>query len=179
MSKQLAVIHQDAKLALAKSKSLLNITNKILEDKDSKWLDLLLDWADKNIIQERTSFPSNKDDLKKIKKISLRWNRLKALPKEFFNLSQLEILELNNNTLEFLPNEIGNLTSLRELNLNINSFKALPMGIITLKKMKVLNIKNNKYLELNNEQIGWLEELKQNGCIIIYDKYKYKFNLGE
>ena len=37
--------------------------------------------------------------------------------------------------------------------------------------------KNNKYLELDNEQISWLIELKNNGCNLIYDKYK--FNLGE
>lgn len=177
MDKKLVSTNQSAKVALSKSKSLLNITNKILTNRDDKWLDFLLDWADKNIIQEKTNFPKNKEELLKVKHISLRWNRLKSLPKEFFKLIQLEILELNNNALEILPKEIGNLKKLKQLNLNINSLKTLPKEIINLKRLEVLNIKNNKYLELDSEQIGWLIELKNNGCNIIYDKYK--FNLGE
>lgn len=177
MKKSLVTTNQSNKVALSKSKSLLNITNKILEKKDDMWLEFILDWADKNIIQEKTNFPKNKEDLSKAKHISLRWNRLKSLPKEFFRLNQLEILELNNNTLEVLPQEIGNLKKLKQLNLNINSLKTLPKEIVNLKRLEVLNIKNNKYLELDSEQIGWLIELKNNGCNIIYDKYK--FNLGE
>lgn len=177
MDKNLISINQNTKLALAKTKSLLDITNKILANKDDKWLDFLLDWADRNIIQDKTNFSKNKEVLLKTKHISLRWNRLKSLPKEFFRLTQLEILELNNNDLEALPNEIGNLKKLKQLNLNINSLKILPKRVINLKKLEVLNIKNNKYLELNCEQISWLLELKHNGCNVIYDKYK--FNIGE
>lgn len=177
MDKSLVTTNQNAKVALSKSKSLLKITNGILANRDDKWLDLLLDWADKNIIQDKTNFPKNKEELSKAKHISLRWNRLKSLPKEFFKLTQLEILELNNNALEVLPNEIGNFKKLTQLNLNINSLKTLPKDIINLKSLEVLNIKNNKYLELYSEQIGWLIELKNNGCNVICDKYK--FNLGE
>ncbi|MBE0492688.1 MAG: hypothetical protein IBX44_10645 [Sulfurospirillum sp.] len=177
MDKSLVATNQSAKVALSKSKSLLNITNRILANKDDKWLDFLLEWADENIIQEKTNFPKNKEELSKAKHISLRWNRLRLLPKEFFRLTQLEILELNNNALEVLPHEIGNLKKLKQLNLNINSFKRLPKEIINLKNLEILNIKNNKYLELDNEQISWLMELKNNGCNVIYDKYR--FNLGE
>lgn len=177
MNNNLTTTNQNAKLALSKSKSLLKITDEILANRNDKWLDFILDWADKNIIQEKTNFPKNKEELSKAKHISLRWNRLKLLPKEFFRLTQLEVLELNNNALEILPNEIGNLKKLKQLNLNINSLKTLPREIINLKRLEVLNIKNNKYLELDSEQISWLIELKNNGCNIIYDKYK--INLGE
>lgn len=177
MNNNLIATNQNAKLALTKSKSLLKITNGILANRDDKWLDFLLDWADKNIIQENTNFPKNKEELSKAKHISLRWNRIKSLPKEFFRLTQLEILELNNNALEVLPNEIGDLKKLKQLNLNINSLKTLPKEIINLKNLEILNIKNNKYLELDSEQISWLIELKNNGCNVIYDKYK--INLGE
>jgi Leucine-rich repeat (LRR) protein len=177
MDKSLVSTNQSAKVVLSKSKSLLKITNKILDKKDDPWLDFLLDWADKNIIQENTNFPKNKEELSKAKHISLRWNRIKSLPKEFFRLTQLEILELNNNALEVLPNEIGDLKKLKQLNLNINSLKTLPKEIINLKNLEILNIKNNKYLELDSEQISWLMNLKNNGCNVIYDKYK--FNLGE
>jgi hypothetical protein len=151
--------------------------NKILEKKDDEWLNFLLNWANENIIQDRTYFPRTRQELKQIKKISLRWNRIQILPKEFFNLVELETLELNNNVLEGLPKEIENLKHLKELNLNINSLVSLPTEIVSLKGLKILNIKNNKYLELDDKQISWLIELKQNGCNIIYDKYK--FNLGE
>lgn len=177
MKKDLINTNYNAKLALSKSKNLLDITSKILASREDAWLDFLLEWADKNIIQEKTIFPKNKGQLLKVKHISLRWNRLKSLPKEFFRLTQLEILELNNNALEILPNEIGNLKKLKQLNLNINSLKTLPKEIMFLKNLEVINIKNNKYLELDEEQMSWLVELKNNGCNVIYDKYK--FNLGE
>lgn len=173
---QLITINQNSKLLLIKTTKLLNIVKKIVDKKDNEWANFLLDWAENNIIQERMIFPKNENELNKIKYISLRWNRLKSLPKELFNLTQIEVLELNNNFLETLPNEISNLKNLRELNLNINNLKNLPKEIVKLKEIKVLNIKNNKYLELNSEQISWLIELKQNSCNVIYDKYK--FNLG-
>lgn len=177
MTNNLITINQSSKVALEKTKSLLNTTKKILKEKNDEWLDILLDWSEENIIQEGTNFPKTKKQLLKVKLISLRWNRLRTLPKELFELIQIEVLELNNNVLESLPNEIGNLKNLKELNLNINSLKTLPSEIVKLQKLNFLNIKNNKYLELNNEQIDWLKELKKNGCNIIYDKYK--FNLGE
>jgi len=177
MTNNLITINESSKVALEKTKSLLNTTKKILKEKDDEWLDILLDWAKENIIQEGTNFPKTKEELLEVRHVSIRWNRLKAVPKELFELKQIEILELNNNALEALPNELGNLSNLRELNLNINGLKTLPNEIIKLQKLKLLNIKNNKYLELSNEQISWLNELKQSGCNIFYDKYK--FNLGE
>ena len=38
------------------------------------------------MIQERTYFPKTESELLNISNLSLRWNRLKYLPKEFFNL---------------------------------------------------------------------------------------------
>ena len=50
MDKSLVSTNQNAKVALSKSKSLLNITNRILEKKDNEWIERLLKWADeKNI----------------------------------------------------------------------------------------------------------------------------------
>ena len=177
MDKSLVNANQSAKVALSRSKKLLDTTNKILKRKDDEWIQKLLEWADDNIIQEKTNFPKTRNEFLNVKYISLRWNRLKFLPKNFFKLTQLEVLELNNNALEILPNEISNLKNLKQLNLNINNLQKLPEEIIQLKNLKVLNIKNNKYLNLSNEQLGWLRKLKNNGCNILYDKYK--FNLGE
>lgn len=178
MDKQLVSLNSNSKVALNKAKSLINITNKILEKKtNDEWIETLLVWGKTNIIQERTYFPADKKELLEVKTLSLRWNRLKEVPKELFNLKQLEILDLNNNAIEYLPQNIEKLENLLELNLNINSLKNLPKEIVKLKNLKVLNIKNNKYLELSNEQISWLKELKDNGCNVVYDKYKFK--LGE
>lgn len=177
MANDLIEINQNSKIALEKTKNLLSITKEILKKQDNEWLNILLDWAKKNIIQEGTNFPKTKEELLRVKHVSIRWNRLKAIPKELFELEQIEILELNNNALEALPNELENLSNLKQLNLNINGLKTLPRGIEKLQKLNFLNIKNNKYLELSNEQISWLNELKQSGCNILYDKYK--FDLGE
>ncbi|NBK98324.1 MAG: hypothetical protein EOM50_09925 [Erysipelotrichia bacterium] len=177
MKNGLITTNVDAKTALKRTKSLLAITSKILSVQNGDWIDILLQWGEENIIQQDTNFPKTKSDFLKVKHISLRWNRLKSLPNVFFNLTQLEALELNNNSLEILPSEIGNLVNLKVLNLNINSLQGLPQEIVNLKKLEMINIKNNKYLNLDEAQISWLIELKNNGCNLIYDKYK--FNLGE
>ncbi len=177
MKNNLEATNINAKSALKRAKSLLAITSKILSVQNGDWIDALLQWGEENIIQQDTNFPKTKSDFLKVKHISLRWNRLKFLPNELFNLAQLEILELNNNALEALPSEIGNLVNVKVLNLNINSLQGLPQEIVNLKKLEMINIKNNKYLELDEDQISWLVRLKNNGCNLIYDKYK--FNLGE
>ena len=160
---------------LAFTQTLLDTTSQILSN--DNWIEKLLDWRDKNIIQDKTLFPTNENDFLKIIKINLRWNRLTSIPVELCNLKQLKILELNNNNLTSLPKEIVKLENLEELNLNINNLSTLPKEILQLEKLKVLNIKNNKYLELSDRQKEWLKELVSNGRIVKYDKYK--FNLGE
>ena len=177
-NKELISISKDTNVLLNKSKDLLDITNKLLSKKENiEWIPILLKWFENNIIQERTIYPKTKTELLEARLISLKWNRLKDIPSEFMNLQKLESLELNNNTIETLPEGIENLISLKHLNLNINCLKTLPRGIIKLNKLEYLNIKNNKYLELNEEQTRWLKSLKNIGCEVIYDKYK--FNLEE
>jgi Leucine-rich repeat (LRR) protein len=176
MSNDLITTNQNAKLVLEKSKTLIDVTKKILQKKDEAWIEKIFAWSDQNIIQPSTYFPKNKDDLLRMKNLSLRWNRLTSLPDELFNLQQIEVLELNNNILEYISSQIGKMIDLKHLNLNINNLKLLPKEIIQLKQLEMLNIKNNKHLVLDDEQISWLIELKKNGCNVIYDKYK--FNLG-
>lgn len=174
-NKQIIITNQDSKLTLQKSKNLFDITKKVLLN-NHDWTYKLFEWFENNIIQERTIYPKTRTELLELTQISLKWNRLKDIPSEFTNLKKLELLELNNNAIETLPDSIENLTSLKHLNLNINSLLTLPKGIVKLKQLEYLNIKNNKYLELTEEQIKWLQSLKNNSCEIIYDKYK--FNLG-
>lgn len=177
MSNDLITTNQNAKLLLAKSKTLIEVTKKILQEKDEGWIEKIFAWSDENIIQSSTYFPKNKDDLLRMKNLSLRWNRLTSLPDELFNLQQIETLELNNNALEYISSKLVKMTNLKHLNLNINDLKLLPKEIIQLKQLEMLNIKNNKHLVLDDEQISWLIGLKNNGCNVIYDKYK--INLGE
>lgn len=177
-NKELISINKNSKVLLNKSKNLLDITNNLLSKKENiDWIPILLKWFENNIVQERTMYPKTKIELLELTQISLKWNRLKDIPNEFTNLKKLELLELNNNAIETLPDGIENLTSLKYLNLNINSLKILPKRIVKLKQLEYLNIKNNKYLELTEEQRCWLQSLKNNGCEVIYDKYKFK--LGE
>ena len=68
---QLITINQNAKLSLIKSKNLLDITRKILDKKDDDWIQRLWEWADENIIQERTYFPKTKSELLNISNLSV------------------------------------------------------------------------------------------------------------
>lgn len=77
MTYDLITANQNSKLALAKSKKLLDITSKILVRKnDDEWVESLFDWVKINIIQERTHFPKTKEEILITTIISLRWNRL-------------------------------------------------------------------------------------------------------
>lgn len=168
----------EIKYQLGLTQQLLDITNRILSENvnDNTWIKKLLDWGNKHINKDDALFPRTEDEIIESKSISLRWNRLVSIPAELFKLKQLKVLELNNNNLTNLPVEIARLENLEELNLNINNLTKLPAEITQLKNLKALNIKNNKYLELSSSQINWLNNLLDNGCIVIYDKYK--FNLG-
>ena len=72
MTNSLTSTKQNAKTALKRTKSLLDITSKILSTQNENWIDILLLWSEENIIQQDTHFPKNKSDFLKVKHISLR-----------------------------------------------------------------------------------------------------------
>ena len=169
---------QSTDLVLKKSKSMLNITNRILSGKtaltqiDDNWIQRLWDWADKNEIGDLEwveyeycadggyyrGVPRDKKSLLALVKLNLIENQLTELPKEIGNLTNLKELWFSDNQLTELPKEIGNLSNLTLLTLNDNQLTELPKEIGNLSNLKELWLYRNQLTELPKE-IGNLSNL--------------------
>ena len=126
MKNNLTTTNHNAKLALTKSKSLLNITNSLLAKKDcnnlldENWINILWQWADDNNIPDLRAgynnvlegLPRTKSDLLSISTLNLSGFELTNIPKELFNLTNIKSLNLAKNKLTSVPNEIQNLKNL-------------------------------------------------------------------
>lgn len=94
---------------------------------------------------------------KNLKKLDLRWNKIKKLPENVFaSLSKLEYLGLYDNELTKLDkNSFANLTNLRELYLCNNYLKFLPDGIFApLINLEVLFLRYNELTKLHYSWFG-------------------------
>lgn len=80
-------------------------------------------------------------------RITLSFNKLKAIPPGIANLVNLEILNLSNNHLEELPVSISQLPKLRILNLSINRLESLPRGFGAFPVLEVLDLSYNNLSE--------------------------------
>ena len=154
MKKNLPIVQQDSKVMLSKTKSLMSITKKILDNKlvlsDDGWMQRLWDWADANDISN-DNLSRDREELLASTKLDLLDNNLTELPKEIGNLTNSTVLDLWNNNLIELPKEIGNLTNLRELYLEDNNLTELPKEIGNLTNLTELVLKSNNLTELPKE----------------------------
>jgi Leucine-rich repeat (LRR) protein len=99
--------------------------------------------------------------------LNLSENQIYHISSQIENLLNLKTLNLSDNLIEELPSNIGNITELENLFLSGNRLKDLPKTIINLKKLKWLSLLDNKELLISEDQKNWIEELKNNGCIVL------------
>ncbi|KAH9983250.1 hypothetical protein BJV74DRAFT_851415 [Russula compacta] len=76
--------------------------------------------------------------------IFLANNGIKALPPEFFKLSNLTVLSLRNNSLDYLPSEIAQLQALKDLDVVNNNLRFLPAEMTTM-TLTNLNVHTNPW----------------------------------
>ncbi|MBA7672564.1 hypothetical protein ES703_80745 [subsurface metagenome] len=100
--------------------------------------------------------------LSDLEMLDLRINEISALPSSIGLLSNLKYLNISSNTLFSLPESIGNLTSLIKLNLNNNKLKSLPDSLGTLKQLKELKVKANFWITL----LESVKSMQKNGLIL-------------
>ncbi len=174
MKKNLPTIKKNTNIILSETKSIIDITNKILNDKpsvDDSWMQRLWDWADENEVSEDI-LPRNKQNLIDLTELFLKnYLFLKSLPKEIGKLINLTKLSLNNNNLSFLPKEIWELTNLTWLDLGNNELSELPKEIGQLTNLTWLNLQGSKviYVESYNDypEKYWFTQLpKEIGQLI-------------
>jgi Leucine-rich repeat (LRR) protein len=170
-----------AGFALQKTGSLLNITDKILENRTQKavvesdaWLDELIAWADEQAIPDYyfyeheefdfvkywRGFPGNKTQIVQLTELNLCDCQLSYLPKAFGKLTNLTSLDLSFNKFIELPELIGNLKKLTCFNFYGNTLTNFPesLGNLTnLTKLEKLSLggNGNEFTELPK----WIGEL--------------------
>jgi len=92
--------------------------------------------------------PSEIGNLKKLIRLGLDRNRIRALPDNIGNLGHLESLDLEWNQLESIPNTISNLKRLEFLNLMHNSLTRIPNSINQLSNLKEILLRKNPVVNL-------------------------------
>ena len=84
--------------------------------------------------------------LKNMRKLSLKGNRLRSLPNEMGILKALQDLVLQDNRLTRLPRHIDGLKGIQRLDLKANDLAVLPDSIGNLASLKTLDISDNRRL---------------------------------
>ncbi len=180
---------KSSKVTLSKTKSLLSLTDSILDD---DWILRLIEWADKNNIPDlELSYSANSDNYDTHEYTEYRYNndanwrglpRTKELlevwelyltnygidniPKEIGKLTYLISLDLSDNYILDIPKEIINLIDLEVLNIEDNNITKLPVELLELKNLRILNISNNNIIE-NKFHLNLLQQLRDNNVEII------------
>ena len=83
-------------------------------------------------------------DLKELRSLNLKFNKLKEVPKFIKRLPYLESLNLSNNQIKTLPEYISEFSSLEYLDLSWNNIQRLPKDIHHLQNIRRIDLKNNK-----------------------------------
>ncbi len=99
------------------------------------------------------------EDLKDLRSLNLKYNKLKMVPNFIKKLKSLKYLNLSNNQINIIPHYISEMNLLEHLDLSWNYLNTMPPQISLLKNLKILNLKHNKIQCLSEPLI----ELKKRG----------------
>lgn len=197
MNKNLTTTNQNAKLALNKSKNLLNVTQTILEKEDYKWIEKLWKWADENEIDESIwvsdvnfinggyfrNIPKDKNKLLVLRELCIIGQKLIYMSRELSNIKTLKEIWLNSNNLRSLPEFIYNLTNIECIVLTDNLITNLSEGIDSFNKLNHLDISDNllQDLPMNISSLSSLKclFLNENQLNILPDEICELTNLKE
>ena len=108
----------------------------------------ILDLSNEDGSQALTKIPEEVFQLKQIKVLKLRHNKIKIIPDSIVNLSNLSELDLSSNQLTKLPEYLGNLSNLTKLYLWGNKISNVPESLGNLSNLTTLFLGQNKLTHL-------------------------------
>ncbi|KAK7289595.1 hypothetical protein RIF29_03346 [Crotalaria pallida] len=86
--------------------------------------------------------------LSKLQSLDLSFNKITALPSDFWSLSSLKILNLSSNKISDSLNNIGNFGSLETFDLSSNDYADnIPEAISSLVNLRVLELDHNMFAQ--------------------------------
>ncbi|KAK7275196.1 hypothetical protein RIF29_16305 [Crotalaria pallida] len=86
--------------------------------------------------------------LSKLQSLDLSFNKITALPSDFWSLSSLKILNLSSNKISDSLNNIGNFGSLETFDLSSNDYADnIPEAISSLVNLRVLKLDHNMFAQ--------------------------------
>lgn len=100
--------------------------------------------------------PKSIGELKKLKRIYIRNNKLKSLPSSLWQCSDLEELLVSHNllTINSFPPGMNSLLKLNSLDLSENDFSTLPEDVCLIEKLESLRLINCSLIQLPT-QVKW------------------------
>jgi len=160
--KALTIANTRTDLALSSTKSLMDLTKKILQRKipqiyapaatQNNWWDRLIAWAESCGIDD---FGLSRGEILREELLSLidlnlsgYGNRISELPPEIGKLTNLRSFKLSGNSLTHFPPEIGRLTNLEELILGPTIIGCNRTNFKTASREKDISLSANEIAEL-------------------------------
>lgn len=104
--------------------------------------------------------PDGISSLESLIELNLIDNEIDSLPINLFKLQNLQVLHLRRNNISIIPNELSELSNLTHLNIGDNALTELPESIGNLGELIHLFVKNNKLTRLP-KSFKNLEKLKE------------------
>ncbi|TXT60327.1 MAG: hypothetical protein BAJALOKI1v1_1280005 [Promethearchaeota archaeon] len=96
-------------------------------------------------------------NLKGLRSLNLKYNKLKEFPRFIKYLTRLKYLDLSNNQISEIPTNITELNSLTHLDLSWNNLQYIPDEILHLSNLKSLNVRYNR-IEHAREPLSYLKK---------------------
>lgn len=88
--------------------------------------------------------PKNITKFTNLKSIDLSNNRFSAIPFQIYNFKKLKKLSIKNNSISYISTQIGRLKNLEELRVSQNNITSIHRKLFSLKKLHTLDLSENK-----------------------------------
>ncbi len=144
---------------------LIRLVSKMDNENRNKFFETCVEVEGGHIIslnlsdEDLTSLPPEICSLYYLKRLFLRFNKIKSLPPNIGYLKNLEVLDLRENQIHSLPTQFRALEKLEKLDMSYNQLERFPQWESGLPNLIRLNLNNNSLFTVL-ESIGNMKDLE-------------------